>query len=58
MHAGTNDQLNGAFLRFNNDFNLVFGKSAATPRLERDNSQYLQTLLDLARQETNRQRGG
>jgi hypothetical protein len=58
MQAGTNDQLNGAFLKFNRDFNEIFGKPCNVPRREQEGTQYFRSMLDLAAQETDRRRRG
>jgi hypothetical protein len=58
MQAGTNTQLNGTILRFNQDFNEIFGKPCTIPRREQEGSPYFRSLLDLAQQETDQHKRG
>jgi hypothetical protein len=58
MQAGTNDQLHGAFRKFNLDFDEIFGKPGEAPRRDPSGPHSLVSMLDLARQEADRRRRG
>jgi hypothetical protein len=58
MQSVNNEQLNGTILKFNQDFNEIFGKPCTVPRREQEGSQYFQSMLDLAHLETDRRRRG
>jgi hypothetical protein len=58
MQAGTNDQLNGTFLRFNQDFSEIFGKPCTVPRREQEGSRYFRSMLELAQQESDQHKRG
>jgi hypothetical protein len=59
MQAGTNDQMDGAFRKFNQDFNEIFGRNTGDAPSRDPNGPYsLKSMLRLARQEADRRSRG